>query len=62
MSEWKYTSLKGGKREKVPYEECPNCGNYKYREIEITKSPIFGDTELVNYKKCKFCKYEEDME
>ena len=57
IKEW-YDTEYLGQQEKQPYDECPRCGSYRFRE-QKTKQ----DGEIFErVKKCKNCKYREEID
>ena len=52
------------RREETPYRECPNCGEHKFRVVQVRKdvsSGFFGsDMQWVfEEESCKNCRYSE---
>lgn len=60
--------------EEIPYDECPRCGEWKFRKKKIYGTKIvsggflgrdypttdFDDVTII--KRCKNCKYTEEVE
>ena len=60
IERWECDDIYPDTQELLPYDECPKCGEYRYRKCRHPIS-IWWNKGYYYWMECKYCRYKKEL-